>query len=179
MIIVEGPDGSGKTMLLETLMAQYPSIPLHDRASRSGPDGGPVDDLYGWAMRDIRSWRDDPVQFYDRHPLVSEYIYGPIIRGSVDYRFLNTPYRRFLERRALTIVCLPPLEAVRSSVSAERDMLGVVAHIDAIWTLYASLSATWSAGPGLSLITYDWTTQDPSVLFPHINSHRIHWSVTR
>lgn len=177
MIILEGPDGGGKTTLLKQLREQYPSIPVHARASSSGPDGGPVSDLYDWAHRDMYSWPKQQLQFYDRHPLVSEYIYGPIIRGTIDKRFHNTPLRRILMRRALTVLCLPPLDAVRASVSASRDMTGVHTHIDAIWTLYASLRAIWPTSVSLAL--YDYTRHDPEHLFPYINHHRTYWSVTK
>lgn len=175
MIVVEGPDGAGKTTLLEKLRDQYPSIPLHERAS----DGvkGPVPDIYEWAHRDVHSWARQPLSFYDRHPLISEYIYGPLIRNTIDARFHTTPLRLTLARRALVIVCLPPLAVVRRSVSDERDMPGVTARIDAIWTLYASLRAMWPVATGLHY--YDWTgTRVPSRstpldgLFAAINAHR-------
>jgi hypothetical protein len=168
VIIVEGPDGAGKTTLLHSLMAQYPTIPLHARASEGV--SGPVKELYEWGHDDVWSWPEQPLSFYDRHPFVSEYVYGPIIRGSMDPRFHTTPLRRRVASRALLIVCLPPLDAVRASVSAERDMPGVHSHIDAIWHCYASLRATWQSSTGI--VFYDWTRDEPAALFPYINSFR-------
>lgn len=175
MIILEGPDGGGKTTLLKELSDHYFSIPVHDRASEGV--SGPVKDLFTWAHKDIGSWRDKQLHFYDRHPLVSEYIYGPVVRGTMDPRFHTTHLRRRLAQRSLVIVCLPPLDAVRASVSAERDMPGVTTHIDAIWHLYASLRASWPSTSGI--VFYDYTEDDPRDLYPYINSHRTHWSVTR
>lgn len=175
MIIVEGPDGGGKTTLLRNLMQQFPSIPLHERASRSGSEGGPVDHLYDWAHTDVMSWNAQPLSFYDRHPLISEYIYGPVIRQSIDAKFLDTNLRRLLMRRALVIVCLPPLDAVRRSVSAERDMPGVRTHIDTIWELYASLGAY--APTSFSIRYYDYTKHNPTdTLYPYIYDHATYWS---
>lgn len=176
MIILEGPDGGGKSTLMDELLTHYTRLSQAPRASSSGPDGGPVADLYEWAHADVHSWRDKPVQLYDRHPLVSEYIYGPVIRGTVDPRFHTTHLRRRVQHRALLVLCLPPLEAVRSSVSAERDMAGVHTHIDTIWHLYASLRASW---PAVNFVHYDFTDQKPVDIFPDLNSHLNHWSVTR
>lgn len=175
MIILEGPDGGGKSTLLEALTLQYPSIPVHARASSSGADGGPVADLYDWAAKDVSTWREQGVHFYDRHPLISEYIYGPVVRGTMDPRFLTTGLRRKVQHRALIVMCLPPLDAVRASVSAERDMPGVTTHIDTIWHLYASLRAQL---PGVAVEPYDYTKDKPEKLFPPINSHRNYWKVT-
>ena len=176
MIILEGPDGGGKTTLLETLLMKYPSIAMHERASEGVK--GPVAGLYEWTHRDLHTWDMQTLSFYDRHPLVSEYIYGPIIRGTIDPRFHGTPLRRRLARRALVIVCLPPLDTVRASVSADRDMPGVTTHIDAIWTSYASLRATWPVSTGI--LYYDWTARrvmsdELDYIFASINCHRTEW----
>lgn len=173
MIVLEGPDGSGKTTLLAGLKGLLPNVPVHDRASSSGPDGGPVADLFEWADRDVASWYQEQVYFYDRHPLVSEYIYGPIIRGTLDERFHTTTLRRVFAHNALTIVCLPPLGVVRASVSTERDMPGVSTHIDALWHLYASLRATWPSSS--TLLVYDYTIQSVSSLVPYIHHHLNRW----
>lgn len=178
VILIEGPDGSGKTTLLKRLADFYPSIAIHARASEGV--NGPVKDLYEWAHDDVWSWGQQPLSFYDRHPLISEYIYGPIIRGTMDARFHTTPLVRRVAHRALVIVCLPPLGVVRRSVSASRDMPGVTTHIDAIWHLYASLRATWPSSTGL--LYYDWTASrapsrhnDISDIHAAINSHRADW----
>lgn len=177
MIILEGPDGGGKTTLLERLCKEYPSIARHERASEGIK--GPVADLYDWAHNDVWSWHKQPLSFYDRHPLISEYIYGPVVRGGLDARFHTTPLRRRVASRALVIVCLPPLQTVRRSVSADRDMPGVTTHIDTIWHAYASLRATWSCST--NLITYDYTqtrvasSTDLDGIRAAINSHRTEW----
>lgn len=175
MIVLEGPDGSGKTTLLKQLAEHYStSLVVHERASEGVK--GPVDDLYQWAHDDLYSWLIQPLSLYDRHPLVSEYIYGPVIRGSIDPRFFHSPLRRLFARRALTIVCLPPQDVVRRAVSDERDMPGVSTHIDTIWTLYASLKASWPCATGL--LYYDWTEAldaDLSQIHSHIHHHMKNW----
>lgn len=173
MIIVEGPDGGGKSTLVEDILSHFPKLARHPRASE-GVDG-PVPNLYEWAHDDVHSWPSQPLSVYDRHPLVSEYIYGPICREGMDKRFHTTPLRRQLARRALVIVCLPPLGAVRASVSASRDMPGVTTHIDAIWHSYASLRATWPVSTGL--LYYDYTVRpDMTQVLAHIHHHIASWS---
>lgn len=175
-MIIEGPDGGGKTTLLRQLAEEFPDIPTHSRActSQGGPLRGPA--LYDWAADDLASWYDAPVHFYDRHPLVSEYIYGPIVRGVIESRFHHTTLRRRFAHHALVIVCLPPLEVVRASVSDDKDMPGVTTHIDALWHVYASLRAMWPTTAGL--VHYDYTLHNYDRLIPHIRSHCHRWRVT-
>lgn len=174
MIIVEGPDGGGKTTLIKQILNQYPSLKRAPRASEGV--AGPVSDLFDWTSRDVNSWDIRPLSVYDRHPVISEYIYGPIIRESLDERFHTSGLRRRVSRTALVIVCLPPLEVVRASVSDERDMPGVATHIDAIWHLYASLRACWPGWSGLLFHDYTRAGGDLSQIFAYINHHREHWS---
>lgn len=172
---MEGPDGGGKSTLIKQIFTQFPTIKRAARASEGV--SGPVDDLYDWAVHDMAGWWNQPMAIYDRHPLVSEYIYGPICRGTMDPRFHDTGLRRRMARTALVIVCLPPLKVVRSSVSDERDMPGVATHIDAIWHCYASLKSCWAGQSGL--LYYDYTKssdRDLSQVFAYVNHHRDTWS---
>lgn len=176
MIILEGPDGGGKSILAGQLLDAFPNLEMRARSipDKDGPRDGP--ELFDWAEADVRSWWSARLGIYDRHPLVSEYIYGPIVRGCIrDPRFLTTGLRRRLVANTLLVVCLPHLSVVRASVSDDRDMPGVAAHIDALWHAYASLRATWDRPEGL--LIYDYTTMLPDRLFPHIRSYCYRWDL--
>lgn len=161
MIIVEGPDGGGKSSLCGKLAAEL-GVPVHERASH-GVDG-PVANLFDWAYRDVLTMAEQPISIYDRHPLISEYVYGPVVRGTLPDGFVTTTAHamiRMMAGQSLVVLCRPSNERLRSSVSAQRDMPGVTERIDEIASAYDAVRMFW---PG-QIITYDYTALEN------------HWSV--
>ena len=156
MIVLEGPDGGGKTTLLEAITKRYPDIVQAPRACT--PVGGPVENLFDWATRDVDSWPLRPFSVYDRHPLISEYVYGNSARKKPEKDFTTkkaATLRQVMYHQALVIFCLPPLKVVRENVQANapEQMAGVVENITKIYQMYAFLARTW---PGRAHI-YNYT----------------------
>lgn len=156
-VIIEGPDGSGKSRLVRFFNEKL-GFPLHPRASTSKE--GPVKNLAAWVTSDVRSWRLALTPtVYDRHPVMSEYIYGPLCRGKAQPGFTDSPWlsaqRLLLYENALVIWCLPPLSAVQVHVSKDRDMPGVAENIEAIHKAYVEMARSWG---GLAVV-YDFTLQ--------------------
>lgn len=140
MVIVEGPDGAGKTTLINRLCAEL-GVEIRPRSSTS--DHGPVDDVWEWVKRDLITNVDRDI--YDRHPFISESIYGPVLRGEMrlgpDPEEQELHYGLFLHHRPLVIYCMPPLKQVRFNVAQNHDgqtdhTRGVLRYIDTIYALY-------------------------------------------
>lgn len=175
MIVIEGPDGAGKTSLATKLHHQL-DIPFAPKASDSKT--GPVKELTDWVDNDLLTWGSQEVKIYDRYPLISEPIYGPVIRGGVPEKMTSQWMRSRINTfrsMALVIWCLPPFEFVDKNVtnSADNQMEGVSEDIDALWALYAVATHTWS-GTG---IVYDYTVRNTKPRDTHmINLIRRHLS---
>lgn len=156
MIIVEGPDGAGKSGLVRRLSRDL-QLEVAPRASDSVE--GPVKNLRQWAFADVNSWTSKPWPLlYDRHPLVSEYIYGPVCRGEVAEGLTHPtmfPLRQKFSRLSLLVLCLPPYEEVVENVhrNSDKQMPGVVEHIGQIWGLYDSWIKNWNG----NMVLYDYT----------------------
>lgn len=162
-IIVEGCDGTGKTTLINELLEYKqhgqtePYFTMHERASRS--QEGPVDALDTWVEKDLAGIDTHPPSVYDRHPLISEPIYGPVCRGMLPGKFNDGLWqvtaRSRLARYSLVIWCVPPWNTVRNNLvaSAHNQMAGVIINARRIYDMYSLASKTW---PGVSM-RYDYT----------------------
>jgi len=98
-VIVEGPDNSGKSTLTEELANALGTTVIHS--------GGPVLDQHEADIREKVLYERPSNTLYDRIPLISEMIYGPIIRGV--HFYTADSFKRFcLEKRPVVIYCRPP-----------------------------------------------------------------------
>ncbi|MCA1624146.1 MAG: hypothetical protein LC778_10165 [Acidobacteria bacterium] len=106
MIIVEGPRQSGKTILVDTLALEF-HLPIYSYSyTPVGADHYNIREI----IKDVRSWTAKPTGLYDGHPLISEYIYGPILRKKILLSFKDwtvRPIIKHLSETAVIIYCRP------------------------------------------------------------------------
>lgn len=161
MIIVEGPDGSGKTTLIRQLERDL-KLPVAKK----------VVDSNMRPMANLAKWTEDNVDkgfqpvIFDRHRLISEPIYGPATRSRQDLKFLDLGWLgdmmwRFYQAKPLIIYCLPDLETVRVNVNKpETHNAAVASRIAAVYAGYVARSASdFSRGVG-RLYNYRTTRYD-------------------
>lgn len=165
-IIVEGPDGSGKSTLIAHLQESL-GLPLHEKASTS--KGGPIDDLWAWVETDLIPMRAAihntfPAHIYDRHPVISEPIYGPIVRKSVREYFDDLTFIRRVTNQihetCIVVWCLTDLGTVTQNVfaNAKEQMPGVTLNIAKVHQAYMTAYFRWR-GPKRQ---YDYRRHDKS-----------------
>lgn len=160
MLIVEGPDGSGKTTLVQHLAEIY-NLPVAPR----------VVDKDTRAMVDLKKWTEDNVlkphedTIYDRHRLISELIYGPVLRHQPEPGFdsikwvvqqTSALYNRV---RPLIIYCLPPFETVLENLKKGQDNEFIVnsGQTRTIYNLYHMRCALDAAAFSNQIMLYDYT----------------------
>lgn len=178
MIVIEGPDGSGKTSLLHNLLDEFPEIEEHARASASV--GGPLPDIQDWAKNDLLTQLVQPLSFYDRHPIFSEPVYGKIIRNYV-HPWFNTEEAsglgQMLIERSLIVICLPPIENVLKNVGVNDQMSGVVDHIVDIYHVYRSMLVGLAEVFPMNIFHYDYTVDtDYGQLASVVEAHQARWN---
>lgn len=160
VLIIEGMDGSGKSSLVSRLAADC-DIPIHTRASDS--IAGPVMNLWEWAENDVSTWPEQKFSIYDRHPLVSEYIYGPVTRGRVDERFFDEQYvYNWFTNNCVLIYCDPGWEEVyRNLIKDPRNqMAGVLDNSKRLYLLYKAQMFQDMSQPGRVVLRWDYTNPD-------------------
>lgn len=160
MLIVEGPDGAGKTTLIRRLSMDL-KIPIAPRVV--GSDTQPLVDLAQW-VEDNTS-KGFQRTLFDRHRLISESIYGPATRAKQDPKFsdlgwLQEQMNLFYGCRPLIVYCMPPIEFIRENVikadSGNPD--AVIGRTSAIYAGYASRWAVDSTRERLAVKLYNYRT---------------------
>lgn len=164
-VIIEGPDGSGKSGLINRLLKDLP-LSLHHRASTSV--GGPLADITTWYESDATNLQHPTYGpggeygpwIYDRHPLISERIYAMHARDDVPQgKYADadwvTAQLQFMAKHAIMVWCLPPKSHVFSNVNhnSGEQMPGVVNHIGDIYRAYTRGAHRW---PGVA-VWWDYT----------------------
>lgn len=100
MIILEGPDGGGKSTLLDVLGKRYGWATRHS--------GGPILDHANYLYR-YNSLMLSPNQvILDRCMFISEAVYAPIFGRELPPTFHQRATHFFYHRRPLVIWCYPP-----------------------------------------------------------------------
>lgn len=160
MLIVEGPDGAGKTTLIQRLSDEL-GWPVSEKVVDSQTN----------AMVDLEAWVDENLRrgfqrtIFDRHRLISEPIYGPILRGRPRGAFSDLVWlqkRQWLLRAVNPILvwCLPPFEVVRNNIVEDPDNERVAPHIEEIYWLYFHAATQWRANRS---VFYDYTFDSATV----------------
>lgn len=148
-IIVEGPDGSGKSTLVRrmTLPSTASTLKLELMPRACTSEGGPVDELAQWTIDDLGRSSEGRLELHDRYPLFSEMIYGPITRGKLATLF-DTEWHDLAmsllrdNHQAVLVWCLPPRHMVIDNVLDEdkaKHMEGVAEQIGDIWDAYQAM----------------------------------------
>lgn len=180
MIIVEGPDGAGKTTLIKYLVEKL-ELPVAPRVVSKDAE----------AMVDLKKWVEDNVSggwqptIFDRHRLISEPIYGPILRprleeGFTDVGWFYEQLRRFYRANPTIIYCLPPFRQVWENVQDDPDNRVVAQQhtLQMIWSSYFNKAITEYALKPKATWLYDYTDPGADKLFlpelvRHINMRRL------
>lgn len=175
MIIVEGPDGAGKTTLIERLSEDL-GIPVAPKVVDHNTNA--TVNLKLWVEGNV-SVRNRPTQevIYDRHRLISEFIYGPILRERQTPGFNDPDWvRTMLSRlyafvRPTIIFCLPPLGVVLGNVKGDELNEVVADKMGGIYTAYINIAMLSSLHYAKTMV-YDYTKHDYEVARAFVTTMR-------
>jgi GTPase SAR1 family protein len=142
MIVLEGPDGAGKTSLAKKLSKDL-GIPIAPKVVAS--DMTPLTDLAKWTELNVS--RGFQRMIFDRHRIISEPIYGPATKVRQNPNFCDPGWvaemtSRFYSADPIIIYCLPSLNDVRNNVNdPHTDNSAVRGRITAVYAGYVTRAA--------------------------------------
>lgn len=160
MIIVEGPDGAGKSTLVKEIIEIFPFLAEGER--------GVSDRDKLWEVTRPDTYRALAECLTTQSPHIwdrlfwSEFAYWEVT-GRPSPQF--TPDDRAViphvikALRAPVIFCMPPYEEVLRNVEQSKQMEGVAARIEDIYRCYEGMLLDYQLiVPGTNIMTYDYTS---------------------
>lgn len=170
MIIVEGPDGGGKSNLAGYLSKRF-GIPIADKVVNSRTEAQtPLDK---WVSLSLEKGLQRTI--FDRHAIISEPIYAAAMRyvakdGFNRVGWLSGQMAKLDKIGPFIVYCLPPIKTVEANVfNAETDNDVVVEKIQTIWGMYAAQAAR-EVSLGRAMI-HDYTVDGSEQRIEMILSH--------
>lgn len=167
MVIVEGPDGAGKSTLCKKLLEDfhgelgsswYNTIPIREKLS-----GGRIVARVANAIAVDWSWRGMSQEvLYDRL-FFSELVYGPVLRGSC--AFTRSQAHEVVETlwgmKVPVIYCRSDVPTMRKNIRKKPQLEGVPEQFDQIVKEYDFLlgKGYWDE---VHPVVYDYNYQEPS-----------------
>lgn len=158
LIAVEGPDGSGKTSLIERLKDSLKGSAVY--ISRSGDKFPSILEISEF-IRTVNSLSSlFKYVILDRHPLISEYIYGRVFRGGGLLQQLSIEELGKSLESVHLIYCETPPEILRQTVKSRTQMKGVNEEIDLLFGFYADTLFQLRRNPRIHFSFYNIQSAD-------------------
>lgn len=167
LVVVEGPDGCGKTTLVETLRHTVGRYFWVLRPSRPPENRGQILQTLNWVYG-----RHPSIDvLFDRHPVIGETVYGPTIRGASKLADFNSPEGRKILLRPVTLIiyCRPITPVIEANVSKNYQMDGVRNNIANLVDGYDQLmdELSWS----FPVVRYDYNKDDVNSIVEKVRTH--------
>ena len=163
-IIVEGPDGAGKTHLVDYLRELFDLSFIRN-------DMGPDQNLeWWWPETLVKQTPTTPI--HDRF-FYSELVYGPVIRGYLKVpEDLINQIAAGLRREALLIYARPSREALELGVREHDQMKGVTDKFTELVEAYDRLMNRESLAYGNRFYLFNWLgTFEPRQVVEHVQRY--------
>ena len=174
MLVVEGPDGAGKSTMVQFLTKTL-GFPVEPKIVAS--DTTSTANKKAWTEEQIN--RGFGKRIYDRFCLISEPIYNSIMKphpepGYDDPAWMCPWTWRFYSQRPVIIWCMPALDIVKNNILQDENNQVIVPYIDKIYGAYAARMAMDLLLPSLATV-YDYQVDSATAVLPIIQARLEEW----
>jgi len=168
IVILEGPDGSGKTTLAQQITERYGHRYHHEGPPPKGQDPYTYYLTRAYELV-LETFGETPGRVVVDRFALGDRVYGPVLRGKD--LLGDSGWRKLREGfdtvGAVRVLCLPPKNVCRE-IWAKRKGEEYIKKLDT-WERTYDLWATFADDPGQ--VVYDWTTESsPAAVFTAINT---------
>jgi len=168
MIVVEGPDGAGKTTLIKRLMGDFPHLELAAKVVDS--DTRPMTNLRDWVNDNLAGGFKPAI--FDRHRLISEPIYSSVMPREPDADFWDPEWlipalQVFRQIKPVVIFCLPPWSSVYLNTAHDPNNEVVVPYMHKIYNAYVAAYGNWGTDAKL----WDYRHPDREHMYGRIHQN--------
>lgn len=150
-VIIEGPDGAGKSTLIEQLRQEFHFLTVVVNYKQDKQD------FDTWWLKELdTSYGGMKIPIHDRF-YYSELVYGPIIRGSLaGKKEVHIKVRTRLRHEAFLVYCRPTLASISKGVQVNEQMEGVNTHLRQLVDGYDKIMAEQPDFYGDRFMPFDW-----------------------
>jgi len=143
IIILEGPDGAGKSHLAKRLSLHF-DMPIAPKSM----DGEvkPLVDMKSWIETCISKKFQSVI--YDRFALISGPLYAPILKDQYQlnaYQDIPWMFKQhwqfYTQVRPIIVYCLPPLQVVKDNLKKDDSNQVIEQYIEQIYVAYVNRAA--------------------------------------
>lgn len=155
MVIIEGVDNSGKTTLAKKLSSYFDAPLVHSPGIRLTPEA-----MIHWAER---TFNIPGKIFYDRHPCISEEVYGPVLRykNAFNTEAGKKVTKLFYDMKPLVVYCRPPNSIIKKNMG--KQMEGIRKNLDKLAFDYDKFM-NFLKIRGFLIIDYDYTHSEECLI---------------
>jgi hypothetical protein len=149
-IIVEGMDGSGKSTLAQQLAEEF-------RGEVVKNEKGPRDDLGSWWEDCLKAAPTKAEIFVHDRFFYPEFVYGPILRGTVSVFPTNIEVvSKWIRSFAFLVYCRPDVEVIRAGAAGREQWPGVMPNFLPLLQAYDTIMTGEIQWYGNRFFRYDW-----------------------
>jgi deoxyadenosine/deoxycytidine kinase len=168
LVVLEGADGSGKSTLAHKLLKGTGQPTL--LVKRSGPPGS-IETLVFMSEWLSQQGRIGLNIIADRHPIISEAIYGPVVRKAPGpYWSMEDAYRALKRHNILLVYCRTDMGKLLEGAQQEDQMAGVHQYY---WDLVKEYDRwmDYFQDKGIAFYQYNWANdQDATKAIKNIRT---------